>query len=244
MPDPVRKIDEAGRVINRGLNAPGQAARDANSRVRNLKAAPRRNMQQIRSRAKAVQQAPGRRMKQMRNNAMAPIRGVRGQMNHLGGAAGGLGGKVGLNGQQYKRRADRMSNTDFSVSAMLYPLAWILTPIAGFVADWDTAFIRYHLAHARILGFLSFLLVPAIIVTLFIDPVLSIAPIVLLMLFWMYTWFLGFRAYGGNIVLLPFISGWLIRRGRVDFDTIEARLTGAPADPVRVHYNPHQGRGF
>lgn len=243
MPDPIRKVDQAGRAINQGLNAPGQKARDVNKRIRQMKAAPRRNMQQIRSRAKAVQQAPGRRMKQMRNSAMAPIRGVKGQVNHLGQAVG-AGGNVGANGQRYKRRADRMSNTDFSVSALLYPLAWLLTPIAGFVADWDTAFIRYHLAHARILGFLAFLLVPAIVVTLLINPVLSIIPIVLLMLFWMYMWFLGFRAYGGNIVLLPFISGRLIRKGRVDFDTIEARLTGVPTDPVRVHYNPQQGNRF
>lgn len=240
MTDPIRKIDQAGRAINQGLNAPGQQARNVNNQLRDLKAAPRRNLRQIQSRAKAVKQAPGRRMQQLKNDALSPLRGVRNQVNHLGGAVGS-GGKVGLNGQQYKRRADRMSNTDFSVSAMLYPLAWILSPIAGFVADWDTAFIRYHLAHARILGFWAFLLVPAIIVTLLIDPLLSIVPIVLLMLFWMYTWFLGFQAYGGNIVLIPLISGRLIRSGRVDFDTIEARLTGAPADPVRVHYNPQQG---
>lgn len=232
MSDPFRQLNNANRKVDQAMRAPGRQVRGVKNQARNIGRAPARNVRQIQSRARALKNAPGRRAKMLKNRAMAPMRGMQRNL-----------GYVGLSGKQYKRRADRMSNTDFSISAMLYPLAWIMTPIAGFVADWDTAFIKYHLAHARRLGLLAFILfVPAIIVAAIIDPYIALIPSMLLILYWFYMWFLGFQAYGGSIVVVPFLTGRLAARQVVDFDTIEMAMGGAPQGPVRPHYDPNQGR--
>lgn len=206
MKDPFRQIQQAEQKMNRAINAPQRQARQAQSRWRRVANAPGRQMQQAKSRARRLQNAPRR----MKNQAMRPFNQMQRQA-----------GRLNPSGRQYKRRPDRMAPTDFSVSAMLYPFGFVLTPIAGLFSDWDTAYIRYHLAHARLLSFIAFLFVPLSIFLLLISPPLALMGFVPLFMLWAYAWYLGFQAYGGNFVFIPFLTPYAERSGMIDFATLE-----------------------
>lgn len=231
MGDPFRRIVDAERKVDQAMRQPGRQVRSAQQQARNLKQMPQRQARMMKSHAQSIKNLPGQRMRQAKNTYGRPLRGMQRNMQALGGAM-----------PQYKRRPDRMSGTDFSISAMMYPLAWLLTPIAGFIDDWDTAFIKYHLAHARIIGIFAFFFLPIIVVTLLINPLIAIAPIVMLMMVWFYTWFLGFQAYGGGLVIVPFLTNMLIGRGVVDMVTIQNMMGGGQPQEVRPHYDPNARR--
>lgn len=110
------------------------------------------------------------------------------------------GGKVPGQPRIYRRYAGRRVGTDFAVSALLYPTPF-LPLIAGFIADWDTAFIRYHLVHARMLWVL--MLIPPIF------PILS--PVL-----WLYCWYLGFLAFSGKQHRVLFLTRYAERRGKIE----------------------------
>ncbi len=219
MKDPFRQMQQAEHKMNRAVNSPQRQMRQAQSRWRRVANAPGRQMQQAKSRARRLQQAPRR----MKNQAMRPVNQMKRQA-----------GRVGGSGRQYKRRADRMAPTDFSVSAMLYPFGFFLTPIAGMFSDWDTAYIRYHLVHARMLSFIAFLFVPLTVFLLLISPPLALMGFVPLFILWGYAWFLGFRAYGGNFVFVPFLTPYAERSGMIDFQVLEQiqqQMYGPPMPP-------------
>lgn len=244
MSDPFRKLSEVERRMNQANNAarqPQRQMRQAQNKARNIARAPGRQARQFSNQARQLQNLPGQQARRAKNAVGRPMRQLQGTAGQFGiGGRGGAG--AAATGHRYKRKADRMSGTDLSISAMVYPMAWMMTPIAGFIADWDTAFIKYHVAHARWVGIIGFLFLPIIAATLFIDPVIAIAPIVLLMLVWFYTWYLGFKAYGGQLVIIPFLTNWLIKRNVVDIVTIQSIMGGAKPEEVRVHYNPNARR--
>ncbi len=231
MSDPLRKISQAERQLNNAVRAPQRNMRSADRQARNIARMPARNVRLVQNQARQLRNLPGQQARQMRNAVGRPMRGMKNSLDYV---AGGV--------PKYKRKADRMSGTDLSISAMMYPMAWAMTPMASFIADWDTAFIKYHVAHARWVGIFAFLFLPLIVVAMLINPVIAIAPIVILMLIWFYTWYLGFKAYGGQLVIIPLLTNHLIKRNKVDIITIQAMMGGAKPDEVRVHYNPNNVR--
>ncbi|PJF40571.1 MAG: hypothetical protein CUN55_12555 [Phototrophicales bacterium] len=229
MSDPLRKLSQAERQLNNVVRAPQRQMRGAERQARNIARMPARNARMVRNQAQQLRNLPGQKARRMRNAVGRPMRGIKNNLDYMSGAVP----------KKYKRKADRMSGTDLSISAMMYPMAWVLTPIAGFVADWDTAFIKYHVAHARWMGLFAFFFLPIIFVAVLINPVIAIVPLVILMLFWFYMWYLGFKAYGGQLVIVPLLTNMLIRRNAIDIVTIEAMMGGAQPQDVRVHYNPN-----
>src|SRR5690606_15554930 len=104
--------------------------------------------------------------------------------------------------------------------------AMILSLFAGMVADWDTAFIRYHLAHARVLAVIAWIFtliaIPLAIALLLADyAIIAVIPLVFLFILWAYAWFLGFHAYSGKITICPLIRNLLESRKKLVFGTLE-----------------------
>ncbi len=230
MGNPFRQINKASRQANRAINAPQRQAR-------RVLRQPGQQVRRAKSRARRLQQAPRR----MKNQALRPVRGMQRDMNYMRNQAAGGRGR---SGRAYKRRPDRMAPTDFGVSAMLYPFGFFLTPIGGMIADWDTAYIRYHLAHARLLSLLGFIFVPIAFVLLLISPPLALIPIVPMLMLWGYAWYLGFQAYGGSYVYIPILSGIAERRGMIDFETLEQVQDEQMQQMYQPGYGPSPGQGM
>lgn len=173
MSDPFRKLDQAEQKMRRMQNAPKMEARQAQNQARRLK-----NM-------------PGREARRMKNQALQPARRLQAKQRQLQ-----------ARGRRYKRYGNRLSGTDFMISALLY-VTGVLSLVAGFVDDWDTRFVRYHLVNARLLWATMIILLP-------------LAP-----LLWLYAWYLGFKAYSGQYTRIPVLTGFAEGRGWLDLDPVE-----------------------
>ena len=173
MGDPFRKLNQAEQKIKHAAKS------------------PQREAAKMQQQAKQAMRAPGQQARQMKHQAMQPGRQMQAQMR-----------SYQSQGRRYKRYGKRMSNTDFMVSAMFYPMGFP-TIFAGMMEDWDTEYIRYHLVHARMLWVVMLILFPLLPPT------------------WMYAWFLGFRAYSGHRVRIPILTNWAEKRGKLDIEPAE-----------------------
>lgn len=173
MQDPFRKLNQAERNIRKVQNA------------------PKMEMRQMQQKIRWWQRMPGMKARRMKNQALQPMRQLQAQQRQFKSQ-----------GRRYKRYGKRMSGTDFTVSAMMYPIG-IMTLFGGAIEDWDTEFIRYNLVHARMLWLVMIILFP-------ISPIL-----------WLYSWFLGFRAYSGKKVRIPILTNWAEKHGKLNIKAEE-----------------------
>ncbi|NDJ85330.1 MAG: hypothetical protein GYB66_05555 [Chloroflexi bacterium] len=232
MSDPIRKMSKAERDMNRAVRQPQHKARAMKQSARRVAQAPGRQARRLQGRARQMRRMPGQRMQMMKNRAMRPAQNIGRQVNSMLPGAGG---------RRYQRRPDRMARTDFTISAMLYPFGFLLAPIGGMIADWDTAFIRYHLVHARMLAVLGFLFIPVSIVLLLVWPPLALVTLIPMFLLWGYTWYLGFQAYSGNLVFVPLLTDMAERQGKLDFETLEQMMGMGQQAPQGM---PPPGAGY
>lgn len=218
-------LNKASRDADNLARSPGRQARQMQGQARRMVNSPVNQARAAKMKAQRLQRMPQQKLMRTKNQILRPLQSIGRSMGMAGaGVAGAAAGARGA--RQYRRKADRMTGTDFTVSAMLYPFGMIMAFIAGMMADWDTAYIHYHLMHARVLSIIAWVLtlicIPAMIVLLIIDlPILALIPLVILFLYWMYNWYLGFQAYSSRFVIVPGITGYLERSGKINFDTLE-----------------------
>jgi hypothetical protein len=174
MPDPFREL------------------RDAQRKVEQIQNAPQREVAQQKSGMRSMANAPQSQARMQKSRLLNPFYRAKRQAAYYQGQA-----RAVAPARQYKRHADRRTTTDFAVSALFYPTP-LLAFFGGMVADWDTAFIRYHMINARLLWLVMILLFP-------------LSPFI-----WMYSWYLGFRAYGGRKARIPVLTGFAEGRGWID----------------------------
>ncbi|MCB9435974.1 MAG: hypothetical protein H6673_03160 [Anaerolineales bacterium] len=246
MRNPFRQIKNIEAQINQGINKPASKMRQMQSQGRRAARQPGNQVRSMKGQAKQIAGTPGREMRRAKSQAQGVGRslrpkGGRAQKLQKASSGGKLQGMRNMypgqgptaqgivqtdqRGRRYKRRADRMALTDLAIGALLYPLGWWLTWFGNLIADWDTAFIRYHLVHARMLSLIGFLFVPISAVLLLIEPPLALLSIIPMLLLWGYTWYLGFKAYSGQLVIIPLLTRIAERRNLLDFETLE-RMQG------------------
>lgn len=247
MPNPFRQIKKVESQINQGINKPAgqmrrmqaqgrRAARQPGNQVRSMKGqakqiagTPGREMRRAKSQARGVGQSlrprGGRAQSLQKASSGGRLKGARNQYPGQGPTAQGIV-QTDQRGRRYKRRADRMALTDLAIGALLYPLGWWLTWFGNMIADWDTAFIRYHLVHARMLSLIGFIFVPISVVLLLINPPLALISLIPMLMLWGYTWYLGFKAYSGQLVYIPLLTSLAERLNLLDFETLERSIQG------------------
>lgn len=202
MPDPLRDL------------------RNSQRKVQDIQNMPRRELGQAKSKGRQLINTPGREARQAKNQALNPLYNANRQAKSIGGQVRGLG-IAPMPRREYKRQADRRTTTDFAVSALFYPVP-LLAFFGGMVQDWDTSFTRHNMMNARMLWVINILLVLALSIVLVPLSVILGSPLPLILLFplplflWLYTWYLGFRAYGGKLVRIPLLTNFAEARGWIE----------------------------
>jgi uncharacterized membrane protein len=194
--DPFRKLNEVERGVRKAVNTPQQEMRG--------------NQQQINQAMRAPEQAARR----AKYNALSPVRQIQSQKRSMQSQ-----------GRRYKRYGKRLSSTDFTISALMYPTGF-LALIGSFIEDWDTEHIRWHMVHARVLWLILFILFIGVAVFSALSiaiglEIVAVLGLPVLALPWLYCWYLGFQAYSGKKSRIPLITNWLENHGKLDLDPAE-----------------------
>ncbi|MBI5929321.1 MAG: hypothetical protein HY862_08440 [Chloroflexi bacterium] len=170
--------------------------RNSQRKAQDMQNAPGRELGQAKSKGRQLLNTPGREARQAKNQALNPLYNANRQAKSIGGQVRGLG-VVPMPRRQYKRQAERRTTTDFAVSAMFFPVP-LLAFFGGMVSDWDTSFTRHNMINARMLWVVMVILFP-------LSPFL-----------WLYSWFLGFKAYSGKRTNIPVLTNFAQSKGWIE----------------------------
>lgn len=179
------------------MSDPFRKLDEAERNIRRAANAPKREMRAAQMDARRAANMPKQQARRFKNQALRPARQLRAQQRRLQSR-----------GRRYKRYAGRLSSTDFMISALMY-VTGVVSLFGGMVEDWDTQFIRYHMVNARVLW------------TTMLLCTITVIGIPIAVALWLYSWYLGFRAYSGNFVRIPVLTGFAEGRGWLDIESEE-----------------------
>jgi uncharacterized membrane protein len=185
------------------MSDPFRKLDQAEQKMRRAANAPKREMRGVQQDARRAANAPKHQARRFKNQALRPARQLQAQQRRLQSR-----------GRRYKRYAGRLSGTDFMISALMY-VTGVVSLFGGMVEDWDTQFIRYHMVNARVLW------------TTMLICTITVIGIPIALLLWFYSWYLGFRAYSGQYVRIPLLTGFAEGRGWLDIESEEEVQSGS-----------------